>query len=88
MFGSCWLSQLLWLSGKQFCLPCVVAENTVSEFSGGLPLQEIAATCLVEPARPEGGPRKVLSATGSSAANGAGIARTRAPGTILYFLAL
>lgn len=27
-FGSCWLSQLLWLSGKQFCLPCVLAENS------------------------------------------------------------
>lgn len=34
MFGSCWCSEQLWLTGTQFWLSHVVAKNTVSEFRG------------------------------------------------------
>lgn len=88
MFGLCWFSEQQWLTGKQFWLSHAVAKNVVPEFSGGLPLQEIAATCLEGSARLEGGPRKLFAATGGSSANGAVGARTRASATILYFLVL
>lgn len=83
MFGLCWFSEQRWLTGKQFWLSHAVAKNVVPEFSGGLPLQEIAATCLEVSARLEGGLRKLFAATGGSSANGAGGARTRASATIL-----
>lgn len=47
-----------------------------------------AATCLDGSARREGGPRKLFSTTGGSAANAAAGARTRASAVMLYFLVL